>query len=91
MPFGLCNAPQTTWKLVDKVIPHQLHARLLVYLDDLLVISATLEENLGKAKLTINVKKSKFYLTNTRYLGYVFCGGNMQVDPNKVETELSRF
>lgn len=95
MPFGLCNAPQTMCRLMDKVIPHQLHDRVFVYLDDLLIISATLEEHLAllaevasrlkAANLTINVEKSKFCLTSTRYLGYVVGGGRLQVDPEKVD------
>lgn len=95
MPFGLCNAPQTMCKLMTKVIPHQLHDRIFVYLDDLLVISATFDEHmclledvssrLRQANLTINVEKSKFCLTYTRYLGYVVGGGRLQVDPGKVE------
>lgn len=95
MPFGLCNAPQTMCRLMDKVIPHHLQDRIFVYLDDLLVISATLEEHfalleevasrLRKANLTINVEKSRFALTYTRYLGYVVGGGRLQVDTEKVE------
>ena len=95
MPFGLCNAPQTMCRLMDKVIPHQLHDRVFVYLDDLLVISSTLEEHfalleevasrLREAKLTVNVEKSNYCLTSTRYLGYVVGGGCLRVDPEKVE------
>lgn len=80
---------------MDKVIPHQLHDRMFVYLDDLLVISATLEEHfklleevsnrLRQANLTINVEKSKFCLTIMRYLGYVVGGGRLEVDTEKVK------
>lgn len=39
MPFGLCNAPQTMCRLMDKVIPPDLKETVFVYLDDLLVVS----------------------------------------------------
>lgn len=80
---------------MDKVIPHQLHGWGFVYLDDLLIISRTFEDHLShlsevssrlrQANLTINVDKSKFCLTYTKYLGYVVGGGRLQVDPGKVE------
>jgi len=38
MPFGLCNAPQTMCRLMDKVIPYRLKTHIFVYLDDLLVV-----------------------------------------------------
>lgn len=41
MPFGLCNAPQTMSRLMDKVIPPSLRTEVFVYLDDLLIISDT--------------------------------------------------
>jgi hypothetical protein len=94
MPFGLCNAPQTMCRLMDKVIPHRLHDRIFVYLDDLLIISATYEEHikllsevaelLRKANLTINVQKSKFLMREIRYLGYIVGEHGLSPDPHKV-------
>lgn len=94
MPFGLCNAPQRMCRLMDRVIPHHLHDRIFVYLDDLLITSATYEEHLvllrevsrllKEAGLTINVTKSKFVLKSTRYLGYVIGNGTIRVDSEKV-------
>lgn len=94
MPFGLCNAPQALCRLMDRVIPHQLHDRIFVYLDDLLVTSATFEEHLELLKivakrlevagLTINVEKSKFNLKEVEYLGYVVGEGTLRVNPDKV-------
>ena len=70
MPFGLCNAAQTMSKLMDRVFPHELRDHIFVYLDDLLVVSKTLNHHfqlleevakrLRSANLTINVKKSHF-------------------------------
>jgi len=46
MPFGLTNAPQTMCRLMDLVIPYQLKSHVLVYLEDLLVLSNSFEEYL---------------------------------------------
>lgn len=95
MPFGLCNSPQTMCRLMDQVIPYTMKTHVLVYLDDLLVVSQSLEEhiahllevasNLRKAGLTINVGKSHFGLSNVKYLGYVVGHGTLSVDPDKVK------
>lgn len=94
MPFGLCNAPQTMCRLMDKVIPYNLKSHVFVYLDDLLVVSQTFDQHvldllevasqLRKAGLTINVKKSKFGLSQVKYLGFIVGKGSLQVDPEKV-------
>lgn len=70
MPFGLCNAAQTMCRLMQKVIPAELHDRVFVYIDDLLVTSENFEEHiellskianyLAEANLTINLEKSRF-------------------------------
>jgi len=46
MPFGLTNASQTMCRLMDLVIPYQLKAHVLVYLDNLLVLSNNFEDHL---------------------------------------------
>jgi len=94
MPFGLCNAPQTMCRVMHQVIPHQLHDRVFVYLDDLLITSATFDEHiilltevaqrLAKANLTINVEKSKFVLRQVKYLGFLVGEGCLRSDPEKV-------
>lgn len=94
MPFGLCNAAQTLCRLMDKVVPHQFHDRVFVYLDDLLVTSSEFDEHLElldeiakrlhAARLTINVEKSKFVQKSIDYLGYVVGEGTLSPNPDKV-------
>lgn len=94
MPFGLCNGPQAMSRLMDKVIPSRLREHVFIYLDDLLVCSATLDEHLNilrevaqclkNAGLTINVAKSKFCQSEIKYLGYRIGKGCLKVDPEKV-------
>jgi hypothetical protein len=42
-------------------------------------------EQLRAAKLQVNIKKSKFYVTCTKYLGYILTNKGIEVDSNKVE------
>ena len=94
MPFGLCNAPQALCRLMDHVIPNRLRDEVFVYLDDLLVISATFERHLvvlseialclRKAGLTINISKSKFCLKEVKYLGFIVGNGTLSTDPDEV-------
>ena len=94
MPFGLCNAPQTMSKLMDKVIPASLRNEIFIYLDDLLVVSDTFDKHLivlkelasrlKQAGLTINVEKSKFCRQEVKYLGHVIGHGTIKTDPEKV-------
>lgn len=95
MPFGLCNAPQTMCRLMDKVIPTELREWVFVYIDDLLVVSKTFEAHIARLKtiakclreanLTINVQKSKFCVKEIRYLGHIVGGGCIKPDPGKVD------
>lgn len=95
MPFGLCNAPQTMCRLMDKVIPAELREFVFVYIDDLLVVSKCFESHISRLKivakclrdanLTINVTKSKFVMKEIRYLGHIVGNGQIKPDPGKVE------
>ncbi|GBG80720.1 hypothetical protein CBR_g31176 [Chara braunii] len=70
MPFGLTNAPATFQCLMDKVLRHQLNRFVVVYLDDILIFSKSMEEHakhleevlqvLKEAQLHLNLEKSEF-------------------------------
>jgi len=67
----------------------------IVYLDDTLVYSATQEEHifhltqvletLKKHQLLANLKKCDFVQQSLVYLGYVIGGGELKIDPSKME------
>lgn len=100
MPFGLCNAAQTMSELMNRVIPAKLRDNVFIYLDDLLVVSATFEDHMAllsevakclhKGGLTINVEQSRFCQTEIKYLGYLIGDGKLRTDPSKVEA-VSKF
>jgi hypothetical protein len=45
MPFGVCNGPPTFQRLMNYVLRDRLGTKALVYLDDVLIFSDTLEDH----------------------------------------------
>ena len=62
MPFGLCNAPGTFMRVMDKTFGDLNFQFLLVYLDDILVFGSTFGETLFRLETvfsrmsTLNLK-----------------------------------
>jgi len=93
MPFGLCNAPATFERLMEKVLQGVLHKICLVYLDDVIVYSKTFTgmlENLRevflrfrKANLKINPKKCSLFSRKVKYLGHIISEKGIATDPEK--------
>ena len=50
MPFGLCNAPATFQRLMEKVLHGLVGKACLVYLDNVLVLGKNLEEHLDNLR-----------------------------------------
>ena len=94
-PFGLCNAPATFQNYINHILHDALDDYCTAYLDDVLVFSKTREDHikhvneviqrLGNAGLQIDINKSEFCTTKTKYLGLIISTDGMAMDPEKVQ------
>ena len=68
----------------------------IVYLDDILIYSDNEAEyelyvmivlqRLRNAILQVDIKKTEFYITRTKYLGFIVSTNSIEVDPEKIST-----
>ena len=94
MPFGLSNAPSTFQRLMERMFGDQRHQSLLLYLDDVVVFSTTVDEHvqclamvLGRLQqegLKAKLEKCCFLKKEVNYLGHVISSSGVSTDPGKV-------
>ena len=94
MPFGLCNAPGTFQRLMEKVLHGLLYRCVLVYLDDIIVYSRTLADHLGHLRqvfhriqehgLKLKPKKCALFQEEVCYLGHIVSPTGVAVNPDQV-------
>lgn len=99
MPFGLCNAPGTFQGLINDTLREYLDIFCIVYLDDILVFSDTLEEHIDHVRkvlrklrerdLFCKLSKCQFHVTETDFLGFIVSSEGISMDPRKVTSILN--
>lgn len=95
MPFGLCNAPGTFQRLMQRIFGDQQCQSLLLYLDDIVVFSSTVEQHLERLEVVLGrlqqqglkakLSKCAFFQKEVRYLGHVISDQGVSTDPSKIE------
>ncbi|GBG71673.1 hypothetical protein CBR_g9087 [Chara braunii] len=94
MPFGLTNAPTTFQRFMNDLFRSWLDRFVVVYLDDILVFSRTLQEHEGRlrqvleklreANFKISAKKCEWAKTQVLYLGHVLDGDDIKPEDSKI-------
>lgn len=96
MFFGLTNSPATFQSMMYQLLKHLILAgKVMVYMDDILIFSKTLEEHretvrevlqiLRENNLYLKAEKCDFEKTKIEYLGMIIWKGHVQMDPVKVQ------
>lgn len=95
MPFGLCNAPATFERLMERVLVGLLGDACLVYLDDIIVMGRNFTEHVSnlrkvftrirEANLKLSPKKCTFFKEEVAYLGHIISSNGVRTDPEKIK------
>ncbi|XP_026398846.1 uncharacterized protein LOC113294680 [Papaver somniferum] len=94
MPFCLTNTPETFQALMNDIFKDPLRKFILVFFDDILVYSPSLEDHLLHLQttleilrlhqLTTNFSKCSFGQSSIEYLGHIITGNGVMADPEKI-------
>lgn len=94
MPMGLKNSPSTFQRVMDNVLRGLQNDICLVYLDDIIVFSTSLQEHmvnlekvfqrLRESNFKIQMDKSEFLKLETAYLGHVISKDGVKPNPDKI-------
>ena len=94
LPFGLCNGPASFQRYINGVLFDYLDDFCTAYIDDILIYSEDPLEHemhvkkvlqrLADAGLQADIKKSEFFVTETKFLGYIISTNGVRMDPEKV-------
>jgi hypothetical protein len=95
MSFGLCNAPATFQCVMDSVLASCLRRYVLVFKDDILVYSPSLELHLDHlatvlkllrdAQLYVKTSKCSFACSSLEYLGHIVSADGVTTNPQKTQ------
>lgn len=89
MPYGLTNAPTTFQCLMNSIFSPQMRKFVLVFMDDILIYSKSLEEHVEHLRTVFQIlkqlkfSKCAFAQNIVEYLGQVISELGVATDPTK--------
>ena len=95
MPFGLCKEPAAFQRWINEVLMEYIDMCCIVYLDDVLIYSKTLQDNrldvsnileaIQKSGMKVKPSKCEFHQKETEYLGFIFSEDGVKADLVKTQ------
>ncbi len=96
MPFGLANSPSVFQSFINDVFRDMLNRWVVVYIDDILIYSTTLEEHIKQVRAVLRrlidhqlyakAEKCEFHQESVSFLGYVISSGGVAMDDKKIHS-----
>ncbi|GBG89166.1 hypothetical protein CBR_g48874 [Chara braunii] len=83
MPFGLCNVPSTFLHAMHMIFHDYLDKFIVVYLDDILIFSRTVEEHAEHLKTVLGLLR-QHQCTKILYLGHEISADRLRPEDAKV-------
>ena len=99
VPFGLTNGPAAFQRFINNILMDLLDECCTAYIDDIIIYSEDplmheihvqkVMKRLMDAGLYADIKKSEFFVTKTKYLGFIISTDGISVDPEKIAAIVS--
>lgn len=99
MPFGLKTAPATFQRAMDNILRGLQGIHCLIYLDDVIIFSSSLQEHLQKLRtvfdrlratnLKVQLDKSEFLRKEVLYLGHTITKDGLRPNDDKITAVLN--
>src|SRR5271170_4165330 len=96
MPFGLTNAPTTFQTLVNNVFGHFLNIFLIVYLEDIVIYSNTLQEHLEHLRQVLDILRTNelyskpykyvFAQSEIEFWAHIIWNGTVKVMQDRIKS-----
>jgi hypothetical protein len=93
-PFGLSTSLASLIRGLDTALSEEIKKNLIIYVDDCLCYSTTIEQHLANltslftefknANITINLDKTQFFRDEIEYLGYKLTTKGIETVPSKI-------
>ena len=94
LPFGLCNAPSTFQRLVERCMGELNMKEIFAFLDDLMIPGRDFEEQLDRLRLVLmklrlhslklSREKCRFFQTRVSYCRHVVSAEGVKTDPSEI-------